>query len=77
LEHLGDPTFMPKLNALQARWTGEGRLWQNNVIYRNAAHDKYHPTTKNSSGVAKSSPHMWGCAADLQTFPVKPNTAAT
>ena len=44
-----------------------GRLWNLNVIYRNPVHNlmhvdpKYHPNP--------NSYHMYGCAADLQTYP--------
>jgi hypothetical protein len=71
-----DPIFMPKLDSVQTQWTGQGNVWQNNVIYRSAAHNKYHAPQSHNSGVAQSSPHMWGCAADIQTFPVRPSTVA-
>jgi hypothetical protein len=60
-----EPRFMAKLGHLEATWN---RKWQLNTIYRNPVHNL------NGHIVSKSKPspvswHMWGCAADLQTFP--------
>jgi hypothetical protein len=59
------PEFMAKLELLKGTWKGR---WQLNTIYRNPVHNL------NGHIVSKSKPspvswHMWGCAADLQTFP--------
>jgi hypothetical protein len=60
-----EPRFMARLERLEATWN---KKWQLNTIYRNPVHNL------NGHIVSKSKPspvswHMWGCAADLQTFP--------
>ncbi len=60
-----EPRFMARLGQLKDSWDGK---WQLNTIYRNPVHNL------NGHIVSKSKPslvswHMWGCAADLQTFP--------
>jgi hypothetical protein len=60
-----EPRFMARLEHLEAIWN---KKWQLNTIYRNPVHNL------NGHIVSKSKPsavswHMWGCAADLQTFP--------
>ena len=60
-----EPRFMGRLARLKEEWKGQ---WQLNTIYRNPVHNL------NGHIISKSKPsavswHMWGCAADLQTFP--------
>jgi hypothetical protein len=60
-----EPSFMARLDLLKRAWQSR---WQLNTIYRNPVHNL------NGHIVSKSKPspvswHMWGCAADLQTFP--------
>jgi hypothetical protein len=60
-----EPRFMERLDRLRAAWKGK---WQLNTLYRNPVHNL------NGHIVSRSKPspvswHMWGCAADLQTFP--------
>lgn len=59
--------FVDKLAALETRWPGR---WQINTIFRNPVHNNFH-------GVPDADPtswHQFGCAADLQTFPVPRNS---
>ena len=77
-----DPTFVAKLAQLQAAWLAKhGNFpWQINVYYRDPVHNKYHADNNvgggPSSGTDSASRHMYGCAADIQTFPAPRNTAA-
>ncbi len=68
-----DPVFAMKLDSLKAAFTSQGNQWQVNVIYRDPMHNKYHANSTTSSGVssgsARNSWHIYGCAADIQTFP--------
>jgi hypothetical protein len=62
-----EPTFMAKLADLHAVWNGR---WQLNTIYRNPNHNlNGHIPSTNKSKPSLVTWHMWGCAADLQTFP--------
>ncbi|MDQ6635798.1 MAG: hypothetical protein M3Z10_13690 [Gemmatimonadota bacterium] len=62
-----EPAFMAKLVELNALWAG---AWQLNTIYRNPNHNlNGHISSKNKSKPSPVTWHMWGCAADLQTFP--------
>ena len=60
-----DPRFEPALDDLRAAWPLQ---WQVNVTYRNPVHQRYHV------GSVTNSWHQYGCAADLQTFPVPRTT---
>ena len=60
-----EPKFLAKLAVLKASWKGK---WQVNTIYRNPVHNLNGHIVSNSKP-SSSSWHMWGCAADLQTFP--------
>lgn len=59
--------FMKRLSVLEDQWAGQ---WQINTIYRNPVHNNFHGVP----GAEPSSWHQFGCAADLQTFPVLRNT---
>lgn len=62
-----EPRFMRQLAVLKSDWPGR---WQLNTIYRNPNHNlNKHIPTSNRSKPSIVSWHMWGCAADLQTFP--------
>jgi hypothetical protein len=62
-----EPNFMAKLADLYAAWRG---AWQLNTIYRNPNHNlNGHIPSTNKSKPSLVTWHMWGCAADLQTFP--------
>jgi hypothetical protein len=62
-----EPVFMAKLVELDALWAG---AWQLNTIYRNPNHNlNGHIPSTNKSRPSLVTWHMWGCAADLQTFP--------
>ncbi|MFL5608167.1 MAG: hypothetical protein ACJ8AD_17070 [Gemmatimonadaceae bacterium] len=62
-----EPVFMAKLVELNVLWAGS---WQLNTIYRNPNHNlNGHIPSTNKSRPSLVTWHMWGCAADLQTFP--------
>lgn len=62
-----EPNFIAKLADLYAVWRGD---WQLNTIYRNPNHNlNGHIPSTNKSRPSLVTWHMWGCAADLQTFP--------
>jgi hypothetical protein len=62
-----EPAFMAKLADLHEVWNGK---WQLNTIYRNPNHNlNGHIPSTNRSKPSLVTWHMWGCAADLQTFP--------
>jgi hypothetical protein len=71
-------TFATMLDALQVAFNRTP--WQINVIYRSAAHNRYHADVGAcggaSSGVDLNSWHQYGCAADMQTFPAPRSTPA-
>lgn len=59
--------FKLNLNVLYVFWPD---AWQLNTIYRNPNHNlNGHIPSSNKSKPSPVSWHMWGCAADLQTFP--------
>jgi hypothetical protein len=59
--------FVAKLVELYVTWRG---AWQLNTIYRNPNHNlNGHIPSTNKSRPSLVTWHMWGCAADLQTFP--------
>jgi len=60
--------FVDALNALSVSWQSEGQ-WQINSQYRNPVHQQLH------LGGATNSKHQYGCAADLQTYPVNPTNS--
>jgi hypothetical protein len=62
-----EPAFAAKLAVLKASWKGQ---WQLNTIYRNPVHNLNGHIPNQTSRPSRISWHMWGCAADLQTFPV-------
>jgi hypothetical protein len=62
-----EPNFIARLADLYAVWRGR---WQLNTIYRNPNHNlNGHIPSTNRSRPSLVTWHMWGCAADLQTFP--------
>ncbi len=61
--------FDDALNSLSDSWAGQGQ-WQLNSQYRNPVHQWVHLQA------AQASWHQYGCAADIQTFPVNPTDAA-
>lgn len=67
-----EPRFKAKLDELQTKWPYE---FQINVIYRNPVHNLTHVSA--SSRPSRASWHMWGCAADLQTYPKGASTPKT
>jgi hypothetical protein len=69
-----EPGFMTQLEAVKSRWIAMNRLWQENVLYRGAAHNRFHTGGSTSSGAARTSTHMWGCGVDVQTFPAPRST---
>ncbi len=77
-----DSTFMAKVAQLQAAFMAahNGSPWQYNVFYRDPVHNRYHADSNvgggPSSGVDLNSWHQYGCATDIQTFPVPRRTAA-
>jgi hypothetical protein len=60
-----EPSFMAKLEVLKNSWN---KKWQLNTIYRNPVHN-LNGHIRSRSKPSLVSWHMWGCAADLQTFP--------
>jgi hypothetical protein len=60
-----EPKFIAKLEVLKNSWNGR---WQLNTIYRNPVHN-LNGHIRSRSKPSLVSWHMWGCAADLQTFP--------
>jgi hypothetical protein len=60
-----EPKFMAKLEVLKSSWN---KKWQLNTIYRNPVHN-LNGHIRSRSKPSLVSWHMWGCAADLQTFP--------
>ncbi len=50
--------------------------WQVNSGYRNPVHNQFHVGKGVGSGSVSASWHQYGCAADLQTFPVMRTTQA-
>ena len=64
------PSFDAKLDSLAAAWT-ERPIYQTlNSGFRSPVHNWQHVITTSGSGVAADSYHMYGCAVDIQTFPV-------
>jgi hypothetical protein len=61
-----NPAFATKLAALKTAWKGQ---WQVNTIYRNPVHNLNGHIPNQTSAPSPVSWHMWGCAADLQTYP--------
>ena len=61
-----NPKFAAKLATLKASWKGR---WQINTIYRNPVHNLNGHIPNQVSKPSRVTWHMWGCAADLQTFP--------
>ncbi|MCI0410954.1 MAG: hypothetical protein L0191_20725, partial [Acidobacteria bacterium] len=65
-----EPEFMERLAKLEKIWkTDYGLRWQLNSLFRNPVHNRFH-VTGGGSGPISNSWHQFGCAADLQTFPV-------
>lgn len=60
-----EPKFMNKLADLESAWPGR---FQVNAIYRNPNHN-LNKHIRSKSPPSRVTWHMWGCAADLQTFP--------
>jgi len=63
------PTFSGKLQSLRTHWENPGKQWQRNSLYRNPVHQIIHLTEEIGKQQSRTSRHMFGCAADLQTFP--------
>jgi hypothetical protein len=60
----------PPIQEQAARAIGpRAVLWRRHSLYRNPVHQIHHP------GSVRNSRHPYGCAADLQTFPVPRTTA--
>lgn len=65
-----NPAFMERLAKLEDAWkSGYDLPWQLNSFYRNPAHNRFH-VGGSGSGPVSNSWHQFGCAADLQTFPI-------
>ena len=63
--------FQNGVDSLQTLFLAlKPRTWQVNVVYRGVVHNLRHVPSK--QGPSRNSWHMYGCAADLQTFPVHP-----
>lgn len=61
-----NPAFAAKLAVLKASWNDK---WQINTIYRNPVHNLNGHIPNQPSKPSEVTWHMWGCAADLQTYP--------
>jgi hypothetical protein len=67
---VAEPKFMALLAKLDTIWTKDYELpWQLNSFFRNPVHNRFH-VTGGGSGPISNSWHQFGCAADLQTYPV-------
>ena len=67
---VANPDFMRRLADLERVWKTEYQLpWQLNSHYRNPVHNRFH-VGGGGSGPASNSWHQFGCAADLQSFPI-------
>jgi hypothetical protein len=65
-----EPAFQARLDTLAEIWTKDYELrWQINSLFRNPVHNRFH-VTGGGSGPISNSWHQFGCAVDLQTFPV-------
>ena len=62
---------MVRLATLERNWKADyqGQPWQINSLFRNPVHNRLH-VIGGGSGPVSNSWHQFGCAADLQTFPV-------
>ena len=67
---VANPEFMKRLAKLERVWKNDYELpWQLNSHYRNPVHNRFH-VGGGGSGPASNSWHKFGCAADLQTYPI-------
>ncbi len=57
--------FVVHLNDLSFQWTAFGE-WRINSYYRNPTHQRFH--IPGASRPGRNSWHLFGCAADIQTF---------
>ena len=64
-----DAGFSLELAALQTQWQARGGQWQLNSLYRNPVHQIIYLAALLGKHQSRTSRHMFGCAADLQTFP--------
>jgi hypothetical protein len=74
---VAEPEFMERLAQLEQVWKNDYKLkWQLNGLFRNPVHNRFH-VRGGGSGTVSNSWHQFGCAADLQTFPVLTGGRAT
>jgi hypothetical protein len=67
---VANPEFMTKLDQLEKTWKDDyGLTWKLNGLFRNPVHNRFH-VKGGGSGPVSNSWHQFGCAADLQTYPV-------
>jgi hypothetical protein len=72
-----EPHFMERLARLEEVWKKDyGLRWQINSIFRNPVHNRFH-VVGGGSGPISNSWHQFGCAADLQTYPLLGGGRAT
>jgi hypothetical protein len=65
-----NPDFDARLRKLQDAWKQDyGLTWTVNSLFRNPVHNRFH-VQGGGSGPVSNSWHQFGCAADLQTYPV-------
>lgn len=60
--------FDTRLRSLEAAWSPHRFVV--NGIFRNPVHNALHVAAGKSSGTVSASWHQYGCAADLQTYPI-------
>ncbi len=66
-----NPDFLERLGRLERIWKRDYALqWQLNSVFRNPVHNRFHIGGGSGSGPVSNSWHQFGCAVDLQTFPV-------
>ena len=68
LVNVTNAKFDQVFDQLHAAWGT--RDWQVNGYFRNPVHNAFHVNRGKSSGTVPGSWHQYGCAADLQTFPL-------
>jgi hypothetical protein len=67
---VANPDFMKRLAKLESAWKNDyGLTWRLNSLFRNPVHNRFH-VKGGGSGPVSNSWHQFGCAADLQTYPV-------
>lgn len=65
-----NPEFRERLKKLEEVWKSSyGLRWQPNSLFRNPVHNRFH-VVGGGSGPISNSWHQFGCAVDLQTYPV-------